>query len=123
MTQRLRPQVHVATGFLYQRVTADDNDDNRDGVKMALMKTPLKNSRKLVMMALSESENNGDNGIIFTTISCQCQSRVGVRSQSVETRSREPAQIALTGIPGKHRDNTEIITQIIRHNCTITLHL
>ena len=60
----------------------DDNDDNKDGVKMALMKTPLKNSRKLVMMAAwHESEYNRDNGIIFMTISCQYQSPVGVRSQ------------------------------------------
>ena len=88
---------------------------------MALVETPLNNSRKPVMMALPESENNGDNEIIFTTISCQCQSRVGVRSQ--RHGPEDPAQIALAGIPGEYHDNTEIITQIMRHNCTITLHL
>ena len=88
---------------------------------MALVETPLNNSRKPVMTALPESENNGDNEIIFTTISCQSQSRVGVRSQRHGPEG--PAQIALAGIPGEYHDNTEIITQIIRHNCTITLHL
>ena len=87
MTQRLRPHVHLDTEFLYDGVTEDDNNDDKDGVKMALTETPLNNSRKPVMMALPESENNGDNEIIFTTISCQCQSQ---GSQESETRSRGP---------------------------------
>ena len=87
MTQRLRPHVHLDTEFLYDGVTEDDNNDDKDGVKMALTETPLNNSRKPVMMALPESENNGDNEIIFTTISCQCQSQ---GSQKSETRSRGP---------------------------------
>ena len=121
MTQLLRPHVHLDTEFLYDGVTEDDDKDDKDGVKMSLMKTSLNNSRKPVMMAQPESENNGDNEIIFTTISCQCQSQ---GSQKSETRSRGPRlHYWLVSQAGEYHDNTEIITQIIRHNCTITLHL
>ena len=122
MTQRLRPQVHNSRRFLYQRLTEDDND-NKDGLKMALMKLLLK---------LTEACDDGSAGIRkqwrqWNNFYDNFLS-VPVTGRSQESECRDAVQwagdqIALTGIPGKYHDNTEIITQIIRHNCTITLHL